>query len=63
MSKKKSVTETDSAEAPRYTKAQFIKSSKQTFPKDLVSALLEEDREYTVAEAEEIIAAYLERKV
>ena len=63
MSKKQILPKTDSAEVPRYTKGQFLKSNKQELPKDLVTALLEDGREYTIEEAEEIISAYLERKV
>ena len=53
MSEKKNVT--------RYCKEQLVKSGK--FPIDIARAVLKENTEYTVEEAEKAIRDYYEREV
>lgn len=48
---------------PRYTKAQFLAAQKSDLPKDVLAAVLDDNKTYTKAEAQEKAAAYLERKV
>lgn len=49
------------ADEPRFSKEQFLGSTR--FNRDLVAAVLEDGTQYTMAEAEAAISAYLEREV
>lgn len=46
-----------------FTKQQLLKSKKYAEKKDLLSALLVDDRSYSMAEVEEILNKFLKRKV
>lgn len=47
----------------RYTKEQVLASKKITYSKDLINAILSEDRTYTFSEVEAEIKAFMKRKV
>lgn len=48
---------------PRFTKAQLTASDKYAGRKDLIGALLDNNTEYTVEQADELIEKYLKGKV
>ncbi len=47
----------------RYTKEQVLASKKISYSKDLINAILSEDRPYTFSEVEAEIKAFMKRKV
>lgn len=46
-----------------YTKDQILMSEKYAKRRDLVNALLEDDKEYTIAEVDEMMEKFLKGKV
>lgn len=55
--------DTETTAVPRFTKAQLTASDKYAGRKDLIGALLDDDTEYTVEQADELIEKYLKGKV
>lgn len=49
--------------ASKFTKAQLTASKKYANRKDLISVLLDDNAEYTTAQADELIEKYLKGKV
>lgn len=47
----------------KFTKQQLAESKRYKKKRDLLEALLEEDKEYTIAEADEKISDYLRKAV
>ncbi len=60
---KKNVKETDETIGARYTKDQLIRSEKYRNQRDLLSALLDGKKVYSVEEAEEIMNQFLKGRV
>ena len=56
-------TEEVAAAAPLFTKAQLTASHKYAARKDLVGALLDDNKEYTTAQVDELIENYLKGRV
>lgn len=50
-------------ESPKYTKKQIMKAAKLSKYADVVQALLDDDRLYTMQEVEEIIDQFMKGKV
>lgn len=50
-------------EAVKYTKAQLISAARYRNKQDQIDALLDSDRKYTIAEADEVINKYMKGKV
>ena len=48
---------------PRFTKAQLMASNKYANRKDLIGALLDDNKDYTTAQVDELIEKYLKGKV
>lgn len=48
---------------PTFTKAALIKAKKYEEQRDILSALLKDDREYTAAEVAEMVENFLKGKV
>ena len=48
---------------PKFTKTSLVNSKRFRNERDLVSALLKDDVEYTVSEVEEMITKYMKGKV
>jgi hypothetical protein len=63
MVAKKNVKETDETIGARYTKDQLIRSEKYRNQRDLLSALLDGKKVYSVEEAEEIMNQFLKGRV
>lgn len=61
MQKEKSVNETESPVT--FTKQQLVASKKYAEKRDLINALLADDRSYSMAEVEEILSGFLKGKV
>ncbi|WP_313132640.1 hypothetical protein [Anaerocolumna sp.] len=53
----------ESEKPATFTKQQLLKSKKYTEKKDLINALLVDDRSYSMAEVEEILNNFLKGKV
>ena len=51
------------AETPRYTKADLLNSKKFRHQRDIVAALLDENKTYTIEEAEALIGRFMKGKV
>lgn len=51
------------AEAARFTKRQLAESAALRDKRDLVNALLDENKTYTMEEAKRLLHSFLERKV
>lgn len=49
--------------ADKFTKQQLAESKRFKKKRDLLEALLEDDKEYTIAEADGLIDGYLRKKV
>ncbi|GLC80213.1 hypothetical protein [Lacrimispora brassicae] len=60
---KKDVKETGGTAAVRYTKDQLIRSERYRNQRDLLSALLDDRKEYSVTEAEEIMNQFMKGRV
>jgi hypothetical protein len=60
---KKNVKETDGTSVIRYTKDQLISSEKYRNQRDLISALFDDRKVYSVTEAEEIMNQFMKGKV
>ncbi len=60
---KKNVKETDETIGARYTKDQLIRSEKYRNQRDLLSALLDGKKAYSVEEAEEIMNQFMKGRV
>lgn len=60
-----SVQSTSAAEQkePTFTKEQLVSSERYEKEKDLVTALLEDDKSYTIAETDKLISNHKKRKV
>ena len=56
-------TEESVVAAPFFTKAQLTASHKYATRKDLVDALLDDNKEYTTAQVDELINNYLKGQV
>lgn len=70
MAKKKNVaeetvqsTQTAEQKEPTFTKEQLVSSERYENEKDLVTALLEDDKSYTIAETDKLISNHKKRKV
>ena len=61
MSNKK--TAASAAKEPKFTKASLVNCRRFHNERDLVSALLKDDVEYTVSEVDGMIAEYMKGKV
>lgn len=48
---------------PKFSKEKLLKSKKFEKRRDILSALLSAETEYTIAEVETLIAEYMEREV
>ena len=59
---KKTVTD-KSAAAVKYTKEQLLKAKRYSQRKDLINALLEDNRQYTIDEVDAAIENFLKGKV
>ena len=57
------VEKTAKAEAPRFTKAALLKSKRFEPFRDVMTAILEEDQEYTIEETEKAIETWMKGKV
>lgn len=58
------MADTKTAEsADKFTKQQLAESKRFKKKRDLLAALLEDNKEYTIAEADAIIDGYLRKKV
>lgn len=53
---------TDKKVVPKYTKEQFINAKNAAFNKDVLSCVLEDDKEYSFEEAEKLIKGFLNHK-
>jgi hypothetical protein len=62
MAKEKPVVN-DSVPVATFTKQQLLKSKKYDEKKDLINALLVDDRSYSMAEVEETLDGFLKGKV
>lgn len=51
------------AAVPRFTKVQLMASNKYANRKDLIGALLDDNKDYTTAQVDELIEKYLKGKV
>jgi len=60
---KKNVKETGGTSVIRYTKDQLIRSEKYRNQRDLLSALFDDRKVYSVTEAEEIMNQFMKGKV
>lgn len=60
---KAEVVEEVSAADTTFSKSQFIESKKYGHRKDILQTLLEEDKQYTSKEVDELVEKYLNRKV
>ncbi len=60
---KKNVKETNGTTVIRYTKDQLIRSEKYRNQRDLLSALLDDRKVYSVTEAEEIMNQFMKGRV
>jgi hypothetical protein len=60
---KKNAKETDETNGARYTKDQLIRSEKYRNQRDLLSALLDGKKVYSVEEAEEIMNQFMKGRV
>lgn len=60
MAKKTKADETPAAKT--FTKAQFVKSQRFANRRDIVNALLDENKKYSITEVEEIIKDFLTGK-
>lgn len=58
--KKSSAPET---ETPHYTKQQLLACQRFRNRRDIMTAILEEDKIYTMQEAEQALSAFLKRRV
>lgn len=47
----------------KFSKDKLLKSKRFADRRDILNALLKTDKEYTIAEAEEIIKQYMEKEV
>lgn len=61
--KKQQAQAPDAADALRYTKADLLNSKRFRHQRDLITALLDENKTYTIEEAEAIIGRFLKGKV
>lgn len=61
--KEGTISLTEKKEEAAYSKEQLIMSKKYKDRKDMLSALLEEDKQYTIKQAEEIMENYKKRRV
>lgn len=57
------MSDTVKKKAPTFTKKQLANSRRFARRKDLVNALLEDDKRYTIAETNAIIYNYLKKEV
>ncbi len=60
---KNNIKETRGAFAARYTKDQLIRSERYRSQRDLIRALLDDRKEYSAVEAEEIINQFMKGRV
>ncbi len=60
---KKDVKVTEGTEAVRYTKRQLACSEKYCDRRDLLQALLDDEKKYSVTEADEIMNQFMKGKV
>ncbi|WP_349944395.1 hypothetical protein ABFV83_12945 [Lacrimispora sp. BS-2] len=60
---KKSMKETGGTSVVRYTKDQLILSERYCNQRDLLSALLDDEKVYSVTEAEEIMNQFMKGRV
>ena len=51
------------SEAPSFSKEQLVNAKRYKDKKDIVTGLLDDDREYTLTEADALINKFLKRKV
>lgn len=51
------------AKAPTYSKAQLVSFKKYRYTKDLLNAILSEDKQYSIAEVDDIIQKFNESVV
>ena len=58
----KKATEATAA-VPHFTKVQLMASNKYASRKDLIGALLDDNKDYTTAQVDELIEKYLKGKV
>lgn len=56
-------TEAGQAPAPSFFKRQLLDCQQLNAPRDVIEALLDDSRAYTMAQAKEIIKEFLNRKV
>ena len=56
-------TEAEKESAPSFFKCQLIDCQKLDAPRDVIMAVLDDSRTYTLAEAKETIKEFLNRKV
>ncbi len=53
----------ESKKASAFTKQQLLSSERYKFKKDLLNALIEDGKTYTIAEVDKMVKSYLEGKV
>lgn len=51
------------AKAPTYNKAQLVSFKKYRYTKDLLNAILSEDKQYSIAEVDDVIQKFNESVV
>ena len=56
-------TAVDTAMEPKFTKEALVNSKRFQNERDIVSALLKDDVEYTISEVDSMIAEYMKGKV
>lgn len=61
--KERDIPLTEEKKETAYSKEQLIMSKKYKDRNDMLSALLEEDKQYTIKQAEEIMENYKKRRV
>lgn len=60
---KKESTATPTFKESKFTKQQFLEGSMLVHLKDVLSAVLQDGKTYTLKEAEKLVSEYFERKV
>ncbi len=61
--KKNATEDKKSAAAVKYTRAQLLKAKRYSQRKDLINALLEDNRQYTIDEVDAAIEKFMKGKV
>lgn len=63
LTEKRKVTGTPDTQVPAFTKEQIVTSAKYDRHRDVVNALLEDGKMYTIAQVDDLISGYMKGKV